>query len=79
MAHQSKPEFRTFHALRIKGFATSEVLVDMTGTEEAEVDEHLADLLRGEMVQFQSFDRTDLDIRCCHRHEYGRLDAQLPC
>jgi len=42
MAHSSTPEFGTFHALRIKGFATVETLVDMTGNESGAVDEHLA-------------------------------------
>jgi hypothetical protein len=31
MGHDSKREVRTFHALRIKGFATVEVVSELTG------------------------------------------------
>lgn len=53
MAHQSTPEFRTFHALRIKGFATTEVLAEMTTHPVEHVDEHLNQFAADEHVQFR--------------------------
>ena len=53
MAHQSTPEFRTFHALRIKGFATTEVLADMTAHPTEHVDAHLNEFVAVEHVQYR--------------------------
>ena len=44
MGHASSPEFRTFHALRIKGFATVEVVAEMTALDADLVHGHLTDL-----------------------------------
>lgn len=44
MGHQSKTEFRTLHALRIKGFATSVVLAEITALDHAKVEDHLGGL-----------------------------------
>ncbi len=53
MGHASTPRFRTFHALRIKGFANVETLVDMTGHEVDHVDAHLAELLSAGHTMFR--------------------------
>lgn len=53
MGHQSKPEFRTFHALRIKGFATVDTLVDMTRHPADHVDAHLQDFAASSHAQFR--------------------------
>ena len=44
MAHASDPFFRTFHALRIKGFAKAEVVAEVSDLPLTVVDQHLADL-----------------------------------
>ena len=41
MGHPSTPEFCTFHALRIKGLANAETLVEMTALDETSVAGHL--------------------------------------
>jgi hypothetical protein len=48
MAHESQPRFRVLHALRIKGFATSEVLGEIAAVDIADVD--------GYLVEFQGQD-----------------------
>ena len=53
MAHRSSETFRTLHALRIKGFATTDTLADMTGTPSIDVEAHLAHWSAGEHVQFR--------------------------
>jgi len=53
MAHSSTPEFRTFHALRIKGFATCETLVEMTDQDAGAVDDHLAAMAECGHAQFR--------------------------
>jgi hypothetical protein len=53
MGHQSSESFRTFHALRIKGFATTETLADMTVQPLAAVHGHLEALHGAEHVQFR--------------------------
>jgi hypothetical protein len=53
MAHSSTPEFRTLHALRIKGFATVDTIAEMTDQPGDEVDAHLATLLAAAHVQFR--------------------------
>ena len=53
MGHPSSPQFRTFHALRIKGFATVDTLVDMTRLPADRVEEHVAELSSRELVQFR--------------------------
>ena len=41
------------HALRIKGFATVDVVAEMTGLGSSEVDDHLQALLSGGHVMFR--------------------------
>ncbi|MGK0277046.1 MAG: hypothetical protein ACI9N0_003445 [Ilumatobacter sp.] len=53
MGHASTPEFCTFHALRIKGFATVDTLGEMTGFDTATVQEHLDGLAAAAHAQFR--------------------------
>ncbi|MCE9623182.1 MAG: MarR family transcriptional regulator [Actinomycetia bacterium] len=53
MAQESDPFFRTFHALRIKGFATAETVAEVAGLPCAVVDEHLAGLKGREWATFR--------------------------
>ncbi len=53
MAHSSTPAFRTFHALRIKGFAAVDTLVEMTALQVGEVEANLATMLEAEQAQFR--------------------------
>ena len=53
MAHLSAPPFRTFHALRIKGFAKAETLAELADLAVAEVDTHLADLQARDLAIFR--------------------------
>ncbi len=53
MAHSSTPAFRTFHALRIKGFATVDTLIEMTALQVGDVEAHLAVMLEAEQAQFR--------------------------
>jgi hypothetical protein len=43
-AHHSDPRFRVLHALRIKGFAKADLLAEVTGLPEHDVEGELADL-----------------------------------
>jgi len=49
----SDARFLTHHALRIKGFAKSETLAEMTALDHAEVEKHLADLAAAEWAMFR--------------------------
>jgi hypothetical protein len=53
MAHSSTPVFQTFHALRIKGFATVDTLVEMTAQPGDDVERHLAGMLDAGRAQFR--------------------------
>jgi hypothetical protein len=53
MAHVSDPSFRTFHALRIKGFAKVDVVAEVAGLPEADVAVHLQDLLAAGNAAFR--------------------------
>ena len=53
MAHRSTGTFRTLHALRIRGFATTDTLADMTGSPASDVETHLAHWSTAELVQFR--------------------------
>ena len=53
MALSSTPAFRTFHALRIKGFATVDTLIEMTALQVGDVEAHLAAMLEAEQAQFR--------------------------
>lgn len=53
MGHTSTPEFCTFHALRIKGFATVETLGEMTGSDAVVVQAHLDGLATAAHAQFR--------------------------
>lgn len=53
MAQQSDPFFRSFHALRIKGFAKTEVVAEVADLPTSLVQQHLADLHAREWAQFR--------------------------
>ncbi|MEQ1873353.1 MAG: MarR family transcriptional regulator [Ilumatobacteraceae bacterium] len=53
MAHASDPFFRTFHALRIKGFAKAETIAEVADLPTAVVEEHLAGLKGREWAMFR--------------------------
>lgn len=53
MGHRSKPEFRTLHALRIKGFATVDVLSGMTALDGVAIESHLGEFADGGHVKFR--------------------------
>lgn len=53
MGHESKPEFRTFHALRIKGFATIEAVSEMTALDTGDVEGHLSGLEGTGLARFR--------------------------
>ena len=53
MAHESGPFFRTFHALRIKGFAKAETVAEVADLPVAVVDEHLSGLQGREWAMFR--------------------------
>ena len=50
---QSDPRFRSFHALRIKGFAKSDVVAEIAALSLDEVEAHLADLQSKEFALFR--------------------------
>jgi hypothetical protein len=54
MGHVSSPEFRTFHSLRIKGFATVETIVEMTELPDGEVAVHLETMSSDGHAQFRA-------------------------
>jgi len=53
VAHASDPFFRTFHALRIKGFAKAEVVAEVADLPLSVVDGHLGDLSEREWATFR--------------------------
>ena len=53
MGHRSTKNFRTLHALRIRGFATIDTLAEMTGSPSSDVEAHLAHWSADEIVQFR--------------------------
>lgn len=53
MSHASMPEFRTLHALRIKGFATVDTLVEMTAQSPVDVQAHLDAMANVGHAQFR--------------------------
>jgi hypothetical protein len=53
MTLHSDPFFRTFHALRIKGFAKAEVIAEVADLPVSIVDEHLGDLQSREWAMFR--------------------------
>ena len=53
MAIASDPFFRTFHALRIKGFAKADVVAEVSGLPAEVVDEHLVALKDREWAVFR--------------------------
>ena len=53
MSHPSTPLFTTFHALRIKGFATIETLADMVGLDADTVQGHLDEFAAAGQAQFR--------------------------
>lgn len=54
MAHPSTPDFRTLHALRIKGFATIDTLSEMTTLGAVTVQEHLDGFAAAGHAQFRA-------------------------
>ncbi|MFM2070500.1 MAG: hypothetical protein RLZZ623_763 [Actinomycetota bacterium] len=53
MAQASDPFFRTFHALRIKGFAKAEVVAEVADLPQSIVEQHLLDLQAREWAMFR--------------------------
>lgn len=53
MAHSSTPAFRTFHALRIKGFATVDTLIELTALQARDVEGYLASMLEAQQAHFR--------------------------
>jgi hypothetical protein len=53
MSNASDPFFRTFHALRIKGFAKADVIAEVADLPLSLVEEHLQGLHAREWVQFR--------------------------
>lgn len=53
MSHASDPFFRTFHALRIKGFAKVDTIAEVADLPQALVDDHLQALAAREWAQFR--------------------------
>ncbi len=53
MSHQSDPFFRTFHALRIKGFAKVEVVAEVADLPASVVEQHLSYLQGREWAMFR--------------------------
>jgi hypothetical protein len=53
MSRASDPLFRTFHALRIKGFARAEMVADVADLPLTTVEQHLTDLQAREWTQFR--------------------------
>jgi hypothetical protein len=53
MSHSSDPFFRTFHALRIKGFAKVETIAEVADLPVVLVEEHLQGLAGREWAQFR--------------------------
>jgi hypothetical protein len=49
---QSDPRFRSFHALRIKGFAKCDIVAEIAGHPVDEAQSHLHDLMAKEYAQF---------------------------
>ncbi|CAB4875344.1 unannotated protein [freshwater metagenome] len=53
MAHRSHPLFRTHHALRIKGFAKTEVVAEVAGHPVETAEQHLQELVEKGHAQFR--------------------------
>ncbi len=53
MAHRSHPLFRTHHALRIKGFAKTEVVAEVAGHDVETAEQHLQELEGNGHAQFR--------------------------
>jgi hypothetical protein len=53
MSHSSSHFFRAFHALRIKGFASAEVVAEVAGLEAPDAEAHLKTLLAAEHALFR--------------------------
>lgn len=53
MSHPSDPFFRTFHALRIKGFAKAETIAEVADLPASVVDDHLLALQQREWAIFR--------------------------
>ncbi len=54
MSHSSDPFFRTFHALRIKGFAKADTIAEVADLPAAVVEEHLSALEQREWAMFRA-------------------------
>jgi hypothetical protein len=53
MAHQSDPSFRAFHALRIKGFAKTDMVADIADISVEQAEAELASLMAKEFALFR--------------------------
>lgn len=77
MSAQSDPFFRTFHALRIKGFAKSETVAEVADLAVESVEAHLADLRERAWAQLREA-RLLWQLTPAGREEHRRaLDADL--
>ena len=80
MSHPSTPQFRVFHALRIKGFATVATMADFTGFDDTDVQTHLDELAANGWAQFRearSLWQLTPDGRTAHATELGADALQL--
>lgn len=82
MGHPSTPQFQTFHALRIKGFAAVATLAEMTCLDAADVELHLAHLEENGYVMFReqrSLWQLTPDGRSAHtNHLHADLEGLHP-
>lgn len=77
MAGDSDPFFRTFHVLRIKGFAKSDTVAEVADLPLAVVEHHLAELREREWAQLREA-RMLWQLTPAGREEHRRaLDADL--
>jgi hypothetical protein len=53
MAYESDPRFRVLHALRIKGFAKSDVVADLSALDPDEVDRYLSGFAADELALYR--------------------------
>jgi hypothetical protein len=82
MGHPSSPQFQTFHALRIKGFADVDTIAAITALDAADVELHLSHLEENGYVMFReqrSLWQLTPDGRTAHvQHLHADLDGLHP-
>lgn len=78
MSHPSEARFIVLHALRIKGFATTDLVVDLTGYDVADVTGHLQALRSEELATYrEARDLWQLTPKGREVHA-SELDADAP-